>query len=164
MKYRFVRYRFVRHWFRFLSRPWINTDILVNILSPRRLEDVFKKSWRHLARRLQDVFKTFSRRIFKTSWRLLGRRKIVTPKTCWRRLEDQQMFAGLVQFNKREKYPWKSVPLQACNFTEATLLQGCFSRFLNCTNCIKLRKGSHIIKIQLFFESKYFMWALGWMN
>ena len=47
VKYRFVRYRFVRYWSRFLSRPWINTDILVNILlisktSSRRLEDVFK--------------------------------------------------------------------------------------------------------------------------
>ena len=37
-------------------------------------------SSRRLARCLQDVFKTFSRR--------LGGRKIVTLKTCWRRLQD----------------------------------------------------------------------------
>ena len=75
-------------------------------MPPRRLEDVFKIC-------LQDVFKTclqdvFSviifrlprrledvlREILKTSSRRLGRRKIVTLKTWWRRLEDQQMFAG----------------------------------------------------------------------
>ena len=53
-----------------------------------------KTSWRHLAKKswrlLEDVFKT-SR---KTSSRRLGRRKIVMLKTSWRRLEDQQMFAG----------------------------------------------------------------------
>ena len=27
---------------------------------------------------------------------IYGRRKIVTLKTCWRRLEDQQMFAGII--------------------------------------------------------------------
>ena len=66
---------------------------------------------------LQDVLKTSSRHILKTSWRRLqcnnflsfktssrrlGRQKIVMLKTCWRRLqdmswrrlEDQQMFAG----------------------------------------------------------------------
>ena len=42
-------------------------------MSSRCLQDVF-------ARRLQDVFKTSSRR--------LGRRKNVTLKTCWRRLQD----------------------------------------------------------------------------
>ena len=66
-------------------------------------EDVFKRSSRHLgqdqhicldytsSRRLQDVFKTSSRRfqdVFKTSSRRLGRRKIVTLKTCWKRLQD----------------------------------------------------------------------------
>ena len=40
---------------------------------------------------LQDVFKTSSTHVFKTS----SRRKIVTLK-MWKRLEDQQMFAGLV--------------------------------------------------------------------
>ena len=63
---------------------------------PRRLQDVWMMSWKHLAnksrKRLQDVFKTSceisSRRISKTSWRRLGRRKIVTLKTSWRRLQD----------------------------------------------------------------------------
>ena len=59
---------------------------------------VFKTSWRH-------VFKTPSvqqffvfQDVFKTSSRRLGRRKIVMLKTCWRRLQDQQMFAGLVLY------------------------------------------------------------------
>ena len=31
------------------------------------------------------------------------------------------------------------------NFTKVTLLHGCFSRLLNCTNDTKLRKASHIM-------------------
>ena len=96
---------------------------------PRRLQDVLKTSsawhfsssktsWRHLvgiftirlpkmsSRRLQNVFKTSSRRVcktscnyvFKTSWKT----KNVTLKTSWRRLEDvfstfspRRMFAGM---------------------------------------------------------------------
>ena len=43
---------------------------------------------------LQDVFKdVFARR--KTSLWRLGRRKIFTLKTCWKRHQDQQMFAGV---------------------------------------------------------------------
>ena len=61
-------------------------------MSSRRLQDMSsrrlqrnnfsssKTSSRRLARGLENVFKTSSRR--------LGRRKIVTLKTCWRRLED----------------------------------------------------------------------------
>ena len=45
--------------------------------SSRRLEDILKTPWIHLARLLEKVF--------KTSWRHLGRQKIVTLKTC---LED----------------------------------------------------------------------------
>ena len=54
------------------------------------LQDVFKKrSSRHVFKRYsRHVFKTPSRHVFKTSSRLLGRRKIVTLKTCWRRLQD----------------------------------------------------------------------------
>ena len=60
-------------------------------------------------RRLPDVFSVtifgLPRRLCKTSSRRLGRPKIVTLKACWRRLEDmswrrlqdQQMFAGSVQ-------------------------------------------------------------------
>ena len=32
---------------------------------------------------------------FWVKMQVLGRRKIVTLKTCWRRLQDQQMFAGI---------------------------------------------------------------------
>ena len=42
-----------------------------------------------------------------------------------------------------------SVMLQAeaCDFTIITLLHGCFSCFLNCTNGTKSRKASHIKNI-----------------
>ena len=53
-------------------------------MSSRRLEDVFSVTFFRLPRRLQDVF--------KTSWC-----KILTLKTCWRRLQDQ--FAGLLLIN-----------------------------------------------------------------
>ena len=81
-----MKYGFVRYWFRFLSRPWINTDILVNILfisktSSRRLQDM---SWR----RLQDVFETYLQDVFKTSSRRLE--DVVEDKRllCWRHVED----------------------------------------------------------------------------
>ena len=55
------------------------------------LRHVFKMSWNVfsitifcLSRRLQDVFKT----AWEISARRLGRRKIITLKTCWRRLQD----------------------------------------------------------------------------
>ena len=70
------------------------------------LHSVFKTSSRYVFKTSsRHVFKTSSRHVFKTSSRRLqrnnfsssrrlGRRKIVTPKTCWRRLPDEQMFAG----------------------------------------------------------------------
>ena len=45
-------------------------------MSSRRLEDVFSVTIFHLPRRLQDIF--------KTSWKT----KTVMLKTCWRRLQD----------------------------------------------------------------------------
>ena len=75
-----------RHVFKTSSRHVFKT-------SSRRLQrnnfSSSKTSSRRLARGLQDVFKTSSKR--------LGRRKIVTLKMCWRRPEDQQIFAGLFQ-------------------------------------------------------------------
>ena len=61
------------------------------------------------------------------------------------------------QFKKREKHPWMSVTL-----LKLTLLHGCFSRFLYCTNGTKSRKASHIIKnvndkyLLIFVEKKNF--------
>ena len=53
-------------------------------MSSRRLQDVFSVTIFRLPKRLQDVLQ----HVFKTSSRRLGRRKIVTLKTCWRRLQD----------------------------------------------------------------------------
>ena len=55
-------------------------------MSSRHLQDVLKTSSRHLARGLQDFFKTSLQDVFKASSRCLGRCKIVALKTCWRRL------------------------------------------------------------------------------
>ena len=60
------------------------------------LQDVFKTSSVQQFFVFQGVFKMSSRCICKTSSRRLGRRKIVTLKTFWRRLQDQQMFAGVL--------------------------------------------------------------------
>ena len=61
--------------------------------SSRRLQrnnfPSYKTSSRRLETFLQGVYQTSSRHICKTSSRRrLGRRKIVTLKTCWRRLQD----------------------------------------------------------------------------
>ena len=61
-------------------------------------------------------------------------------------LHDLVLF---VQFKKREKHPaglFKYV--KSATLLKLTLLHGCFSRFLNCTNSIKSRKAPHIIKIE----------------
>ena len=76
-------------------------------MSWRRLLDVFCVTIFCLPRCLQHVFKTSykmsSRLLFKMSSRRLGRRKIVTLKTCGRRLQDQQRFAGIWRNDKLSK-------------------------------------------------------------
>ena len=86
------------------------------------LQDVLKTSSRHVLKTSsKHVFKTSSRHVFKTSsrhvvktswkrlqrnnftsWRRLGRRKIVTLKTCWRRLQDMP-WRRLQDFLKTKK-------------------------------------------------------------
>ena len=68
----------------------------------RRPEDVFSVTMFRLPRRLQDVFrdvfKTFSRSlqdVLKTSWKTKNFYAKDVLKTSSRRLEDQQMFAGI---------------------------------------------------------------------
>ena len=62
-------------------------------------------------------------------------------------LRDLVLF---VQFIKCEKHPWKSVILsKVAGFYPAallkvTILHGCFSRFLDCTNSTKLRNAPQI--------------------
>ena len=48
-----------------------------------------------------------------------------------------------VQFKKREKHPWRGVTFSKVAL-KVTLLHGCFSRFLNCTNGTKSRNASQI--------------------
>ena len=59
-------------------------------------------------------------------------------------LRDLVLFA---QFNKREKHPWRSVTFsKPATLLKVTLLHGCFSRFLNCTNSTKSFNAPHIFK------------------
>ena len=57
---------------------------------------------------------------------------------------------SFVQFKKREKHPWRGVSFsKVAGFKPATLLKltllhGCFSRLLNCTNGTKSRNAPHI--------------------
>ena len=60
-------------------------------MSSRRLQDVFSITIFRLPRHLQGALQY----VFKTSSRRLGRHKIVTVKTCWRRLQD--MSCGRLQ-------------------------------------------------------------------
>ena len=72
-------------------------DILSSKTSLRHLEDVFKTSLRRFARYL----KTSSRCLQDVldDEKLLRWRRVL--KTSWRRLEDQQVFAGLVNHKKQ---------------------------------------------------------------
>ena len=50
-----------------------------------------------------------------------------------------------VQFKEREKNPRRSVTFsKVATLLKVTLLNGCFSRFLNYANDTKLRNTSHI--------------------
>ena len=70
-------------------------------------------------------------------------------------------FVPFVQFKKREKHPWRIVTfrkvagfkhpwrsvtlsLQPASLPKVTLLHGCFSHFLNCTNSTKSCKVSQL--------------------
>ena len=56
-----------------------------------------------------------------------------------------------VQFKKREKHPWRRVNFrhQPATLLKSTLLHGCFSGFLNCTNGTKSRNAPYFhLKIQ----------------
>ena len=63
--------------------------------SSRCLQDVFRVTIFRLPRRLerclQDVFARRLQDVLKTFWKAWN---CYTLKTCWRRLQDQQMFAG----------------------------------------------------------------------
>ena len=51
-------------------------------------------------------------------------------------------FIPFTQFEKREKHPWKIVTFNKwVILLKVTLLDGCFSRFLNCRNGTKTRKA-----------------------
>ena len=52
---------------------------------------------------------------------------------------------AFVQFKKREKHPWRSVTFRKpATLLKVTLLHGCFSRSLNCTNSTKSRNAPHL--------------------
>ena len=61
----------------------------------------------------------------------------------------------LYDLKKIEKHPWRIVTLSKvagfwpATVLKVTLLHGCFSRFLNCTNGTKLRKHHIVILIPL---------------
>ena len=48
-------------------------------------------------------------------------------------------FSIICTIKNREKNPWRTVTL-----SKVTLLHWCFSGFLNCANCAKSRKVSHM--------------------
>ena len=74
----------------------IHSILFFSIVSSRRLQDM---SLRHRqgmsSRSLQRNDFSSSKTSCKMSSRRLRRNKIVTLKKCWRRLQDQQMFAGV---------------------------------------------------------------------
>ena len=85
-----MRYRFVRYWFRFVSRPWLDTDIpskhfvYLQDVFKTCLQDVFSVTIFRLPRRLQDVL----REVLKTSSRRLQDVLEDVKLLRWRRVED----------------------------------------------------------------------------
>ena len=83
MKQKFVRYRFIRYWFRLFDRPWSDTNIPCKHFPC--LQDVFKTPSKH-------VFKTYSRHAFKMSSRPPQHNNFsfykMLSKHIWRRLQD----------------------------------------------------------------------------
>ena len=78
--------------------------------------------------------------VITTSYDVVRHRIDVETKSCVYRV---------MQVNKHEKHPWRSVILVSCRLKSATLLKvtplhGYFSSFLNCRNDTKLRNASHI--------------------
>ena len=149
-----MKYGFVRYWFRFASRPYLDRDIPSKYLfiskmfsrrlqdmSSKRLSDVFsvtilvfqdvlKTSCEMSSKRSQDVFKTYLRDVMKTSSRRLGRRKNVAPKTC---LEDvfktswrPTMLAGLFIFSVLLSGKLQALP---CNFSKSNTHSWVFFTF-----------------------------------
>ena len=93
MKCRFEKYRFVRYWFRFVSRPWFDTYIPVNILfickmSSRRLQDIFSGTVFCVARRFEDILKTPWRCLTNTPCRQLEHILKISHQTSWKHLQD----------------------------------------------------------------------------
>ena len=60
----------------------------------------------------------------------------------------------LYNLKKHEKHPWRSVNfscrLQPATLLKLTLLCGCSSRFLNCTNSTKSSNASHLYTTFIF--------------
>ena len=82
---------------------------------------------------------------------------IVThSKTIYDNLHDLVLF---VQFKKCEKHPGRSAT-EICNFTKATLLHGCFSRFLDCSNGTKSHIYIVTIKIIVVFQVFSSFWGM----
>ena len=105
-------------------------------------------SWDELVRNndISEGFPKFLEKIFLfTRTAITGFLKIMAYKTIVKAIsvnsDALHELVPLVQFKKREKHPWRSV-----TFSKVTLLHGCFSRFLNCTNCTKSRKTSMFIR------------------
>ena len=106
--------------------------------SSRRLQrNNFLSSKTFLRRLPRRLCKTSSRRLCKTSSRRLGRRKIVILKAfwrrsenmSWRRLQDQQMFAGNVLKNVSAIYLTYNISVICWNSHEAKTCWKCIHLF-----------------------------------
>ena len=85
----------------------------------------------------------------------LSQGDLKVPKDKCETLRDLVPF---VQFKKREKYSWRSVTFTGLKFAtllKVTLLHGCFSPFLNCTNGTKL---CHVSNCLWWYYRKNVLW------
>ena len=72
---------------------------------------------------------------------MLIKKRFFTKHIC----DALRDLVSFVQFKIVKKHPRRSVTFsKAADFSKVTLLHGCFSRFLYCTNGTKSRKASHM--------------------
>ena len=100
-----------RHVFKTSSRRLQRNNFSSSKKSSWRLQDVFETSCEMSSRRLQDIFARRLQDVFKTSWRCLGKRKTVTLKTWC--LEDvlktNKCLLGLFLLRDKEEVICKNV-------------------------------------------------------
>ena len=130
----------------------ISADIDINFKIPDECRQFcgYRSDWRDCLDLKLYVFKNYSgdHKLFLKSLKIPG-----TFKKNINICDTLRNLVPFVKFKEWEKQPWRSVTFRPATLLKVTLLHGCFSGFLYCTNGTKLR--CHIYQ-KILLLSKYF--------